>query len=136
LPYNEGDPIPPGYEITTRPRRGLIIGGAVTLGTTWLLSATTASFLESYGGTNPLWPLYIPVVGPFITLGTAESEGAGTFILIIDGVAQAGGLAMLIAGFTAAETRLERKKNESFSINVTPMPVGMQGTGLGVVGTW
>jgi hypothetical protein len=134
LPYKEGDPIPPGYEVSSRPRRGLIIGGAVTLGTTWLLSVLTASIVESIGRENPLWPLYLPVVGPFIAIGTAESEGVGTLYLVIDGVAQAGGLAMIIAGFAAPETRLERKGD--FSINVTPMPMGMQGGGLGLVGTW
>jgi len=135
LPYNEGDPIPPGYEITTRPRRGLIIGGAVTFGTTWLLSVLVASAADSLDGTNSLWPLYIPVVGPFVTIGTTDSEGPATLFLVLDGVAQAGGLAMFIAGFAAPETRLERKK-EDFSINVTPMPLGIQGSGLGVVGTW
>jgi hypothetical protein len=134
LPYKEGDPIPPGYEISSRPRRGLIIGGAVTLGTTWLLSVLTASFVDSFGRTNPLWPLYIPVVGPFIAIGTAESEGAGTAYLVIDGIAQAGGLAMIIAGFAAAETRLERK--DDFSFHVTPLPMGKHAGGLGFVGTW
>ncbi len=41
VPYN-GGPVPAGYHIEERPRRGLIIGGAVTLGVPWVLGITFA----------------------------------------------------------------------------------------------
>src|SRR5688572_20967179 len=35
--WNEGDPIPPGYRPVERTRKGLIIGGAITFGSLWMI---------------------------------------------------------------------------------------------------
>jgi hypothetical protein len=53
-------------------------------------------------------PLVIPVAGPFITIGTASSEGAGTLLLILDGLAQTSGVVMFIAGLATEDTELVR----------------------------
>src|SRR5688572_15787699 len=50
--YEEGQPIPPGYRVETRARRGLIIAGAVTFGVTYLLSAFAASIAVDGGGSE------------------------------------------------------------------------------------
>lgn len=149
--WEEGDPIPPGYREDTRVRKGLVIGGAVTLGALWVVSVLTAGIAVSIeeaendlnGGLNPdsvgpedYYPLFIPAVGPFITIATTESSGAGTAFLIIDGVAQSGGLAMLIAGLAAQETYIRPAPNYG-EIDVKFAPVVAPGfTGMGVNGTF
>jgi hypothetical protein len=130
--YEEGQPIPPGYHLETRARRGLIIAGAVTFGVTYLLSAFTASIAVDAGGDEEFGPLFIPVAGPFVTIGTAEAEGTGTFALVLDGVAQAGGVAMFIAGLATEEQYLLR--NDVASVKVAPMMVGPNSFGLGIRG--
>src|ERR1700676_408234 len=41
--WKEGDPVPDGYRTATRVRRSAIIGGAVTFGVLYLLSALAAA---------------------------------------------------------------------------------------------
>lgn len=94
----------------TRPRTGLIIGGSVLLGVTWLSSVLAAGIVGAINdactidnGSSCLtsaWPLYLPVVGPFIQLGYVQGQGLATArtFLVIDGLLQAGGLAMILAG--------------------------------------
>jgi hypothetical protein len=133
--YEEGQPIPPGYRVETRARRGLIIAGAVTFGVTYLLSAFAASIAVDGGGSEEFGPLFVPVAGPFITIGTAGSEGTGTFALVLDGVAQAGGIAMFIAGIATEEKFLMRNDVSKPNITVTPMMVGDSSFGLGIRGS-
>jgi hypothetical protein len=131
MPFEEGQPIPPGYRVETRARRGLIVGGAVTFGVLYLLSAFTASIAVD-GGDSDFGSLFIPVAGPFVTIGTADAEGAGTFALVLDGVGQAGGVAMFIAGMMTEEKFLLR--NDQAKISVTPMMMGNSSFGLGLRG--
>ncbi|MDI3290442.1 hypothetical protein [Polyangium sp. 15x6] len=135
LAYEEGDPIPPGYRVDSRIRKGLVIGGAVTFGVPWFFSAMIASIGDSVSRSSELWPLYIPAVGPFVAMGTLDSEGAGTFWLAVDGLAQTGGIAMLIAGLVAQEKRLVRSELDAASVTVVPLRFGPHGAGLGLVGT-
>ena len=135
IPYEEGDAIPPGYTVDSRIRRGLVIGGAVTFGVPWFLSAMIASIGDSVSRESGLWPLYIPALGPFIAMGTLDAEGAGTFWLALDGLAQSGGIAMLIAGIVAQEKRLVRSNEVGSSVTVMPLRFGPNGAGLGLVGT-
>jgi hypothetical protein len=135
LEYEEGDPVPPGYHPETRVRKGLIIGGAVTFGVLYLLSAATAAAADDF--TDDLTPLYIPAVGPFITIGTANAEGAGTFLLIVDGIAQSGGLLMAILGIAIQQDLLVRNDVEATGpkVRVSPMMVGKGTMGFGLVGS-
>ncbi|MFO0760973.1 MAG: hypothetical protein U0359_31135 [Byssovorax sp.] len=141
LDWEEGDPIQPGYHPTTRIRRGLVIGGAVTFGTTYLLSAFSAAILvEGSNTTNNngsmYGPLFVPVLGPFITIGTAHASGGGTFVLVLDGLSQTGGLAMFIAGLVAPKTALVRNDMAKAKIAPVPMSFGPSSAGLGAVGTF
>jgi hypothetical protein len=133
MPFEEGQPIPPGYRVETRARRGLIVGGAVTFGALYLLSAFTASVAVDGGNSEEFAPLFIPVAGPFVTVGTARAEGVGTFALVLDGIGQAGGVAMFIAGMATEEKFLLR--NDQAKISVTPMMVGESSFGLGIRGS-
>jgi len=113
LHYQEGEPIPEGYHKDTKIRKGLVIGGAVTFGAVWLVTVLIGSVIVSVdeginSGTSEYTPLFVPVVGPFITMGTANIGSAAYAPLIINGVAQAGGVAMLVAGLAAKKTVLVR----------------------------
>jgi len=138
--WEEGEPVPPGYAPETRMRKGLIIGGAITLGVKWLIDIPVALLLvaaESVveGESTRYWPLFIPAVGPFITIGTASEEGtAAKVLLAVDGVIQTAGLAMLIVGLAAQEDVLVRQ-SKTFDVKVTPV-VGSNYQGLGLVGTF
>ena len=141
---DSGRPPPAGYRADTRIRKGLVIGGAVTFGAMYLLTALTAAAINdsksytysSIGTTSSKSSsaglLYIPVVGPFAYLSNAGSQSA-TVVLIIDGVAQAAGAAMLIGGLAIPKHVLVR--NDLAKIEIMPL-VAPGHTGLGLVGTF
>src|SRR4051812_26805889 len=109
LDWAPGEPVPPGYRPSTKIRTGLVIGGAVTLGAVWLLNVATASIAVSVDSNGSVAaPLFAPVVGPFIAIGTLHANALGGFWLAFDGVVQAAGAAMLIAGIAAPKTILQR----------------------------
>lgn len=144
MDYIEGMTIPPGYTRDSQIRKGLVIGGAVTFGTMWLLSVAVGAVAmeieeedDEWGGdSDGVSPtdagmLMIPVGGPFISIATYEASAGGAVLLVIDGIAQAGGLAMLIVGLAAKKDVLVRTGD--VEMTVTPM-VGQGRTGLGVLG--
>jgi hypothetical protein len=105
---NPDDP-PPGYHTESRVQTGLIVGGALTFGIPYVLSATAAA--SSLSGSGSMYePLFIPIVGPFITLSSAHvfagtNDAAtqvarvfGGFGLVLDGLIQLGGATLLIVG--------------------------------------
>jgi hypothetical protein len=136
MDYEEGDPIPAGYHVKTSIRKGWVIGGFATFGGLWLISAITAGTADSiYGGTSALAPLYIPAVGPFITIGTVNSRGVGTVLLVLDGVGQTGMLALAIAGLAAQKTELVRN-DIGWNKRWTVAPILTADTaGLGIMGS-
>jgi hypothetical protein len=138
--WQEGDPIPPGYHPVSRVRGGMIGGGAGMFGGPYLLSVLIAAIgtdvcnAEGTGCTNTLAPLYIPVVGPFITLGTAGGSATGDVFLVIDGILQATGVAMMIYGIAVPKVVLLRNDLGVFK-NVMPGPiVGKNFSGVGLTG--
>ncbi len=140
--YHEGDPVPPGYRPVERTRKGLIIGGAVTFGSLWLLSVLVAAGNadSNPNGKNEAVALYIPALGPFIQMPSSDSSTARVF-LAIDGVGQCAGVAMLIVGLTSSNTVLVRNdlageaKPAKPEWHVTPL-LGGGTTGAGVIGTF
>jgi len=149
LEWVEGAAIPPGYEPDTRVRKGLLIGGLVTFGVAWLGSAAAASYLieeERYGDRTfqvgdddgEEYPaaaaLYVPVVGPFVAIGTMDPNKRITAALVADGVVQVGGVAMALAGLVFQEKVLVR--SNAASVTVAPT-VGTRGAGgLSVSGSF
>jgi hypothetical protein len=129
LPYEDGDPVPAGFNVRSRANRSLIIAGSITFGAPYLISALVAATVVSADSNSggEFAPLFVPIVGPFITIGTAHAEGAGTFWLIFDGLAQAGGAAMFIAGLTMQEKYLQRAPvHASLQPEVLVNPGGMK----------
>ncbi len=132
LPYEEGEPGPPGYYLKLRARRGLIIGGSVTLGSSWLLTSVAGAFLvDSDENGGDFAGLFVPVVGPFIVLGTGDPNAFAASLLIMDGLTQTAGLTMLIAAFLEPE-RIWKKQ---IAVDLAPMRVG-DTTGIGLRGAW
>jgi len=102
---NPDDP-PPGYHTESRARSGMVAGGAVMLGISYVLSAGGAA--AALGNNDRDYePLFIPVVGPFVALGSthalqATNDGLqqagrvlGAMGLIIDGLVQVTGASLV-----------------------------------------
>jgi hypothetical protein len=157
LPYEEGQQIPPGYALEKRRLVGLAIAGGATFGAIWLVSLAAGVALENDAREQEeeydeqtagyyyyedsglgivdrhdvVWPLALPLVGPFITLGTAHAEGPGIAILLLDGVIQTGGLAMLITGLVVENDVLVLQVGGDSAMRVTPT-LGPTGAGFGI----
>lgn len=123
LPYEDGESVPHGYQVKTRPVRSLVIAGAVTFGATYLVSLLTAATVLAANGADgkPLTPLFAPVVGPFITIGTVHADGAGSLWLVLDGLAQTAGAVMLVYGLAAEEKYLQRTPQTAAEALLHPM---------------
>jgi hypothetical protein len=141
LDYEDGDPVPPGYHKSSHARKGLVIGGSVLFGTTYLLTLSVAGIGQLVNdvypkGSKDFGPLLIPVAGPFVGLATTQPSSGGAFGLALLGLMQAGGVAMFIAGFAAPKTRLVRDgKNPGPTFAVLPTSFGPSSAGLGLVGS-
>lgn len=122
LKWDEGDPIPPGYAPKSRPNLPLLITGAVLFGVTYLPSLGIAASVEE--GDDELIPLAIPLAGPFITIATADAEGAGTFWLAVDGVVQVTGATLFISSFVAKSKFLRRVAGEPLADGAPSIAIG------------
>jgi hypothetical protein len=124
-------PVPAGYHAETRARPGLIIGGAIPLGILYTFSWIAGGVVNATGGSGDF--LYVPVFGPFLQM-TKTRDGGNNGILAIDGLGQAAGAAMLVAGIVWREKVLVR--NDTARLTVVPMAHGSKGGGLTLVGTF
>jgi hypothetical protein len=87
-----------------RRRVGLAIAGGAMFGGVYLASTIVASFIDDKS-------LAVPVAGPFIEMGVlASASGSSSsslapvqFALLMNGLVQAAGVAMLIAGLATKQ---------------------------------
>ncbi len=141
-PYRDGMPLPPGYHLEERPRRGLVIAGWLVAGIPYGLGLTIAA--SSDFGNQSGW-LAVPFLGPWLTLGKRDYgcderdeyededdrsclEDAVVAPLIMDGIAQTAGGTLLLVGYLATKMYAVR---DGVSSVVVPSRVG-SGYGL----TW
>jgi hypothetical protein len=103
-------------------RRGAVISGAIVAGVPYVLGIVIAGGGNFGNGSD--W-LVVPGVGPWLTLYTRKDdcglEACDRFIrtyLILDGIMQDVGLALLIWGIASPTTRLVRA--DLASIHVLP----------------
>jgi hypothetical protein len=122
--------------------RGLAIAGAAVLGGAWAISALAAGTVLSVDdhGSGGFAPLFLPVAGPFITLGTADSvsfsdndERAGAIFLLFDGVTQLTGAVLLIGGIASDKEYWLRSDIPQQKAAAPPRPEILVGPGGGAV---
>lgn len=101
----------------------MFVAGAVTLLTSYGLSfGFTASSLDSDNK-----GLYVPVVGPWIALAANDCEGGcdddtrDDVVLVVDGVAQAAGVALMVASLI----RSDRARSRGAQLAITARSVGI-----------
>ena len=119
--------------------------GGVTLGVTWIASGILGYVSKDWnagmGGGGKLfdgystWPMWLPVVGPFVTIGTTAEKSVPWFFIVPAALGECTGLALLVAGLAASESALEPNDVARPTIYVTPH-VGSDALGLGAVGTF
>ncbi len=128
-------PLPPS---SVRLKLGL--GGIAVAGGAYAMSFAMASnFPEVPGMTG----LKIPIVGPWIALGQSgcatDDPDCGAkvvlrgFFLVLDGLAQIGGLGLIAEGVLVKTDPSAPAKAAAFTIRPTPLVTGSV-TGLGFVG--
>jgi hypothetical protein len=132
---------PPGYHEDSKADTGFIVAGAVVFGSSYILTSLSAvvagAVAEGLPGGNTggdYAPMYIPVAGPFVTMGSAHASGLGIVTLALLGAAQAGGVALFVTGFAKPEKRYLRDDVAKPKVTVLPV-VGTSSVGLGLVGT-
>lgn len=130
--YDTTEPVPPGYTPMQRRRTGLIIGGAVTLGLSYGMSAYVAAAAASDDSEHPdVGALWIPLVGPFMALNEADNNSA-KFALVCAGGAQLAGAIVLFFGVTSTRHVLVRN-DVAAALTVGPM-AGKGTSGLSLSG--
>jgi hypothetical protein len=127
LEWENGEVVPPGYAPDSRPDVGLLVGGLVTFGVPYLTGSIVA-YVATVGEDEEFAPLFVPVVGPLIAMGTLESEGSGTYFLALDAITQALGASLFVASLLSEETYLrrvgDRSTPSSFELDVVAGPAG------------
>jgi len=124
--FDEYRPVPDGYTLVHRRRKGLVIGGAVTLGVTWGVSSLVWAIGEDTSdGPSDVRYMWIPVAGPFLTLAHTDSATAKVFLVGLGG-AQLAGAIMLYYGMTSRKKVLVRNDLVG-SLQVAPMAGEAQG---------
>lgn len=145
LPYRNGDPVPPGYEVESQAASGLITAGMVTLMLGYVAGAGVAAANDFENGTG--W-LLVPVVGPWGAMGArtlscnpdefeqsacteaAVDELTMFAFLAVDGLVQATGTALLLAGVLSREHWLVRTdRTGAAQIVVSPPRVAVDRRG-------
>ena len=127
-------PVPEGYVVQTRANTGLIAGGLVGLGITYLTGVVIATGEDFSNGTT--WAL-VPIVGPWGAIGArkytcgandipaakkcvkaAVSEVRTVTFLAVDGIGQMASAVVLLAGLLSSTDELVRKDLVKVSVGV------------------
>jgi hypothetical protein len=122
--------------VSTKIRTGLVVGGAVTLGALWILTAVPSVIASDAEGNGAVAVGAIPIVGPFALIPQVGGSATGDFFCVLDGLGQAAGAAMLIAGIAAPRKVLLRADVGSVTILPKPMSFGKTGGGFGLAGAF
>jgi hypothetical protein len=127
-------PVPLGYTPVERTRKHMLVGGAVTFGVVYGLSAFVAAAGDDAarnGGSNELAALWIPVAGPFLEMGQTDSSTGKLFLASV-GAAQLAGALMLYYGLSTKEHVLVRNDLVG-SLTVAPI-AGNGASGMALAG--
>ena len=131
---SDGQAIPVGFHEEKQTRKGMIYAGAFTFGVPYTLSVVLGAALLARHDVDPSfhsWWLLVPAAGPFALLPATKHAGDFTLFLT-DGMAQAVGIALIVSSFIWPRRVLVR--NGSTDVAITPMRLGTDGNGIGLVG--
>ncbi len=114
---------PPGFVVRSQSRLGLVIAGSVVGGLSYLNSAVAGVAIDDGRGA----PMAIPVIGPFVAMGTLGENGGARAGLMLAGLAQGAGLAMVVFGVAMPKTTLVRYEtpNRDVSVEAKVYPGGV-----------
>ncbi len=128
----EMEPTPP-----PPPNRYLLGGGAALFLIPYGASVVVASETTRGSGQH----LYVPVVGPFIAIGTRDcdreacaAKGLSAAMYVVDGVVQLAGAAMIGAAFFVPERVTTLHLGKTGKMTVVPSKVSADGYGVGAFG--
>jgi hypothetical protein len=148
--YRDEEVPPPGYVLEEQVRRGLLIPGVAVVGALYLTGIITTGVLQSFP--NKTGFLAVPVAGPWITLAArsrncvneeddsleCSEDQALDRLLVLDGLFQAVGTALIVTGITWTKSVWVREDLANIhlvpGINVAKMSGLPQPNGLSVVG--
>jgi hypothetical protein len=158
LEYDPDKPIPPGYRVESSARKGFVVSGSIIFGISYgfalaIAAAANEEDQSSYSSGVPYNPgmLYIPIIGPWVALGTMhdakcsssyyssycssqDTIDAWRTLLIIDGVAEVWGAAFVVLGLSWRWRQLVLTDN--VRAQIVPVQMGPTGRGLAMVGTF
>jgi hypothetical protein len=141
--------LPPGFRSETRPRWGLVIGGAAGFVVAYAINDFYAVIgtVANCGGDGTCGigqvrvnygPMYVPLAGPFIEMGQAGVTAGGKAFLAIDGLVQAGMLTMMTIGLALPKTVIVQSRvGSNLGVRMSLAPIVAPGRqGMGLVGTF
>jgi hypothetical protein len=139
----EGRRAPLGYTAVQRTRKGMLIGGGITLGVSYMYSALFAATgadeannSYNYDGTtssgeNKFAAMWIPVAGPFIQISQTDSATARLALAGL-GTAEVIGAVMLYYGLTTTK-KVYVRNDLVGNLSVAPM-TGNGASGMALSG--
>ncbi|MAQ13707.1 MAG: hypothetical protein CMN30_02805 [Sandaracinus sp.] len=130
IPYQEGMEIPPGASLVEKRRIGLVITGAVMFAVSYGLAVSLYTDILDFSA----WML-VPVLGPFVEVGNDAFGSGAKFIFALDGLLQAGGLALFIGGLVSKRQYVEYWASDEPGWRVAPR-FGVGGGGLDLRATF
>jgi hypothetical protein len=120
-----------------RPRTPLVWAGASLFALSYVASAysATTAYQANDGTTTSRTVMWVPLVGPFILLGSTHAAGNDA-LLVLDGLAQIGGLTLFVYGLTStASVAAPREATRSATISLAPL-VDRRTAGASVTATF
>lgn len=128
--YTPGMQVPPEYRVVEGPRKALLVSGAATFGVSYLAMASFGIYGLATTNDQSGASMLIPVVSPIMWIFAPIGSGFGLFrtALLVDGVLQAAGIGLLIAGAVTPGKYLKRRDIAAVmpSVSVGPRSVGLQ----------
>ncbi|HEY3494197.1 MAG TPA: hypothetical protein VGK73_05910 [Polyangiaceae bacterium] len=152
LPYEDGLPVPAGYEVVDRPVTGLITAGAIGMATSYGAGVVVAA---TQGFKNGTVFLTLPILGPWIAVATRKYEctnstknvaeakqcvnaAVGEVQLItfmaVDGIAQLATGFVMVAGLVSKKKALLRTDLLPAEVSLVPPGPAHDGWGFSARG--
>jgi hypothetical protein len=130
-------PAPASARAPLPPRPAAVWGGASLFALTYVASAfsATTGYTADDGTTSSRAAMWVPLVGPFVTLGSTRPAGEDA-LLVLDGLAQLGGLTLFVYGLTASTPAIvPRDASGRVTLSIAPL-LDRRTAGAGLMGSF